>query len=64
MRALLVIGSFLLFAAWLGYLDADEFANDGTDTGVGCIEDCLEPSPPQPEPVPTGRPDYETPLQV
>jgi hypothetical protein len=31
--------------AWAGFFTLVTYsANDGTDTGVGCVDDCLEPS--------------------
>ena len=37
--ALLVYAFVLTGAYWAGGLEAEDF----TDTGVGCVDDCLEP---------------------
>ncbi len=37
--AMLVYGFVLTAAYWVGQLEPEDF----TDTGVGCIDDCLEP---------------------
>lgn len=55
MRPILTITAFLLFVAWLGLIDyADSLPEPGTDSAVGCIDDCLDPMEPeyQPEPLP------------
>ena len=53
MRPLLTLTAFLLFACWLGLIDyADTLPEPGTDSGVGCVDNCLDPAD-EPEPVPT-----------
>lgn len=52
MRPILVIGGFLFFVAWLGLIDyADSLPEPGSDSEVGCIDDCLSPAD-EPEPLP------------
>lgn len=53
LRALLVILGFLFFVACLGLIDYyDSLPEPGTDSGVGCVDDCLSPAE-EPEPQPT-----------
>jgi len=52
MKPTLIILGFLFFVAWLGLIDyVDSLPEPGTDSGVGCIDDCLSPAE-EPEPLP------------
>lgn len=52
MKPTLIILGFLFFVAWLGLIDYyDSLPEPGTDSGVGCIDDCLSPAE-EPEPLP------------
>ena len=40
-RPILTLAAFLALAGVVAWADYEP--NDGTDTGVGCVDDCLEP---------------------
>ena len=41
LRPVLALAAFLALAGVVAWADYEP--NDGTDTGVGCVDDCLEP---------------------
>ncbi len=42
-RSYKILAVLALMLALYALLEAGSPANDGTDTGVGCVDDCLDP---------------------